>query len=140
MVYSRCFSKAIQAVRNQDYDNVISYCTEEIDKLQAETTSNYKLQLLRGTFYLLLGEHDDAISDLNMIITTERVAKELKVNALIKRASMHVQLEHPEKSFCDFDMALELDPNCGDIYHNRAQVCKQTILKILLQLSQLKFR
>ncbi|XP_033230774.1 mitochondrial import receptor subunit TOM70 isoform X3 [Belonocnema kinseyi] len=116
------FSEVIQAVRNQDYENVISYCTEKIENLQADTVSKYKLHLLRGTFYLLLGEHDNAISDLNMIITTKSVVKELKVNALIKRASIHVQLEHPEKSFCDFDMAIELDPNCGDIYHNRAQV------------------
>ena len=82
------------------------------------------VHLLRGTFYLLLGEHDNAFSDLDIVISNESASKQLKVNALIKRASMHVQLEYPEKSFCDFAMAIELDPNCGDIYHNRAQVSK----------------
>ena len=115
-------------MRSQDYESVILYCTEDIDNLQTDSMSKYKTHLLRGTFYLLLGEHDKAISDFDMIITSESAAKELKVNALVKRASMHVQLEHPEKSFCDFDMAVKLDPNCGDIYHNRAQVCEQAIV------------
>lgn len=118
------FSKAVQAIRDQNYDDVIPHCTKELDSLQDDSVSDHKMKvhLLRGTFYLLLGEHDNAIIDLDTVITNDSVRKELRVNALIKRASMHVQLEDPEKSFCDFALAIELDPDCGDIYHNRAQV------------------
>ncbi|XP_043478334.1 mitochondrial import receptor subunit TOM70 [Leptopilina heterotoma] len=118
------YAKAVQCVKNQNYEKVIPHCNKELESLQADSTSDLKMKvhLLRGTFHLLLGEHDKAMSDLNTVIMSDSANKDLKVNALIKRASMHVQLENPEKSFCDFSEAIELDSNCGDIYHNRAQV------------------
>lgn len=81
-----------------------------------------KLLLLRGTFYLLLGQHDKAIDDLEMIISNEEADKDVRVNALIKRATMYMQVENPDKSFADFDKAISINPDCGDIYHHRAQV------------------
>ena len=78
--------------------------------------------LLRGTFYLLLGQHENALADFSNVISSDTSSKELKVNALVKRASMHIQLENPDKSFTDFEDAIKLDPNCGDIYHHRGQV------------------
>ncbi|XP_051170056.1 mitochondrial import receptor subunit TOM70 [Leptopilina boulardi] len=116
------YAKAVQCVKNQNYENVIPHCNKELESSQADDDLQMKVHLLRGTFHLLLGEHDKAISDLDKVITSDCANNDLKVNALIKRASMHVQLENPEKSFCDFTMAVELNPNCGDIYHNRAQV------------------
>lgn len=78
--------------------------------------------VLRGTFYLLLGQHENALADLSAVISSDAASKELKVNALIKRASMYIQLESAEKSFNDFEDAEKHDPNCGDVYHNRGQV------------------
>lgn len=111
-------------MEKQEYDEIIPLCTEELNKLEPDDNSIHKMKvlLLRGTFYLLLGLHDNALADLNAVITSDIASKELKVNALIKRASMYIQLESPEKSFTDFDNAKNLDPECGDIYHNRGQV------------------
>lgn len=81
-----------------------------------------KVLLLRGTFNLLLGKYEDALTDLSTVIDSEVASNELKINALIKRASMHVQLEQPEKSFDDFAEAVKLDPNSSDVYHHRGQV------------------
>ena len=51
----------------------------------------------------------------------------VKVNALIKRASLFIQQckdpsKDPQLSFADFSTALELDPDNADIYHHRGQV------------------
>lgn len=115
-------------MKSQEYDNIIALCSEELN-LQTKKESNEfyekKILLMRGTFYLLLGQHENALADLNAVIDSDSVPKEYKVNALIKRASMHIQLENPEKSFSDFKKAVSFDPECGDIYHNRGQVSKK---------------
>lgn len=47
---------------------------------------------------------------------------QLRVNALIKRASLHVQMDDPNRSFDDFERAAVLDPENSDVYHHRGQV------------------
>ncbi|KAK2580459.1 hypothetical protein KPH14_006201 [Odynerus spinipes] len=117
------FVKIIKALEEQDYDAIIPLCTEEIDSEQTETLPRkMETLLLRATFYLLLGEHDAALQDFGTVINATEASKEVKVNALIKRASLYMQLESPEKSFIDFESAVNIDPNCGDIYHHRGQV------------------
>ncbi|XP_046611000.1 mitochondrial import receptor subunit TOM70 [Neodiprion virginianus] len=116
------YAKAKQTIREEKYDNVISYCTEEIEHPDFVPEACMEVYLLRATFYLLLGYHEDASADLAKIINSKSTSKELKVNALIKRASMYMQLEDPEKCFLDFERAIEIDPKCGDIYHHRGQV------------------
>ncbi|CAL7945260.1 unnamed protein product [Xylocopa violacea] len=117
------FAKILECVKKQEYDDVIPLCTEEINSSESDTLPHkMEVLLLRATFYLLLGQHDAAIEDFGTIINSDTVAKAIKVNALIKRASLFMQLENSDKSFCDFEAAAELDPECGDIYHHRAQV------------------
>lgn len=111
-------------MRDEKYDDVISYCSEEIDNTDFVADTCMEVYLLRGTFFLLLGRHDDSIADLEKVIHSNSASKEVKVNALIKRASMFMQLEDPEKCFLDFEKAIEIDPECGDIYHHRGQVIK----------------
>ncbi|KAL2747199.1 mitochondrial import receptor subunit TOM70 [Vespula maculifrons] len=117
------FTKIMKALDDQDYDNIIPLCTNEIDSEQLEVLPwKMEMLLLRATFYLLLGKHDAALEDFEKIINSTDASKEVKVNALIKRASLYMQLENPEKSFIDFDLAINLDPNCSDIYHHRGQI------------------
>ncbi|XP_058801674.1 mitochondrial import receptor subunit TOM70-like [Phymastichus coffea] len=118
------FKQALLALKQQDYDNVIPFCTEELNSLAPDDNSLHKIEvvLLRGTFYLLLGQHENAANDLSAVINSDIASKELKVNALIKRASMFIQLENASQSFDDFENAVSLAPDCGDIYHNRGQV------------------
>lgn len=116
------FKKILKALEDQDYDAIIPLCTKEIDRKQSETLSHeMEVLLLRATFYLLLGEHDAALKDFGTIIDSTEASKEIKVNALIKRASLYIQLENLEKTFIDFDLAINIDSNCGDIYHHKGQ-------------------
>ncbi|XP_034942853.1 mitochondrial import receptor subunit TOM70 [Chelonus insularis] len=115
--------KVIEAFKEEKYDTMMDLCTEEIEKCTEEQTSEkMKLMLLRGTFYLLLGEHNKAIEDIEAIINNDKASNGVKVNALIKRATMNMQLENPDQCFADFDMATKIDSECGDIYHHRGQV------------------
>ncbi|GBP44648.1 Mitochondrial import receptor subunit TOM70 [Eumeta japonica] len=112
------FAKAKRALTSQEYDSIEDACTQEIDD-----NGKYKFEalLLRATFYLLLGRHEDAQSDLAKVIEGETSTK-LKVNALIKRASLYVQLENTESCLEDFAHAAQLDPRNSDVYHHRGQV------------------
>ena len=68
------------------------------------------------------------MEDLSDLIQDDKVSVKIRVNALIKRASLFIQQckdpsKDPELSFKDFTTALELDPENADIYHHRGQVC-----------------
>ncbi|XP_015124131.1 mitochondrial import receptor subunit TOM70 [Diachasma alloeum] len=117
-------TNAVEAFKGEKYDDIISICTAEIEKSDIDVPDKMKLLLLRGTFYLLLGQHEKAMDDLDAVISdkNESASREVRVNALIKRATMHMQLENPSQCFKDFERALATDPDCGDIYHHRGQV------------------
>ncbi|KPJ20195.1 Mitochondrial import receptor subunit TOM70 [Papilio machaon] len=112
------FAKAKKALEAQDYESVVDACTEE---LEADGKYKYEALLLRATFYLLLGRHDEAQADLAKVIDSNASPK-VKVNALIKRASLFTQLENTEHCLEDFAHAAKLDPSNSDIYHHRGQV------------------
>lgn len=117
------FMKALDAVAEQNYDDVIPLCTEELDSSESDTLPHkMEILLLRATFYLLSGQHDAAIQDFETVVNSDTASTAVKVNALTKRATLYMQLEKPEKSFLDFEAAAKLDPTCGDIYHHRGQV------------------
>jgi len=107
-----------------EYDNVIQDCTEEI-----ESNGEYVqlARLLRGTFYILTKQQSAAFEDLNLLIDDELTDKKVKVNALIKRASLFIQQckdprNDPALSLKDFATAVEIDPSNPDVYHHRGQV------------------
>lgn len=113
------FAKAKRALDTEDYDSIVDACTEELN----DPNGKYKIQalLLRATFYLLLGMHEEAQSDLARVIESDAPTK-VKVNAFIKRASLSTQLENTKQCLEDFAQAAQLDPNNSDIYHHRGQV------------------
>lgn len=112
------FAKAKRALDAQDYESIVAHCTEELD-----SNGKYKNEalLLRATFFLLLGRHEEAQADLAKAIDSD-ASNKVKVNALIKRASLYTQLEETGLCLEDFSRAAELDPNNSDIYHHRGQV------------------
>lgn len=121
----RGFLRANHAMETFDFDQVIPACSEEIE--QAGTASPYHLEalLLRGTMYELTGEFDRALADFNAVLdsTTERTyLSGIKVNALIKRASIHIQMDKPQECFDDFAQAVQLDALNADIYYHRGQM------------------
>lgn len=115
---SSAFARAKRALDNQDYDAIVDACTEE---LTVNGKYKYEALLLRATFNLLLGRHDEAQADLAKVIDSDAPIK-VKVNALIKRASLFTQLENTERCLEDFARAVKLDPANSDIYHHRGQV------------------
>ena len=65
-----------------------------------------------------------AMDDLTTLIDDPECAVRVKVNALIKRASLFIQQakdpkKDPELSFADFSKAVEIDPENADVYHHR---------------------
>ncbi|XP_023950868.1 mitochondrial import receptor subunit TOM70 [Bicyclus anynana] len=112
------FANAKRALDAQNYESVVDLCTEE---LNTEGKYKYEALLLRATFYLLLGRHDEAQADLARLIDSDAPTK-IRVNALIKRASLYTQLENTERCLEDFANAAKLDANNSDIYHHRGQV------------------
>ncbi|CRK86326.1 CLUMA_CG000014, isoform A [Clunio marinus] len=116
------FVRAIKAFKDANYNEVINACTEEIET--CEDDSEYKLEaiLLRGTFYLLSGQYELSLKDLNTIIKNKEADAKLRSNALTKRASLHMQTDEKNLSFEDFEKAIEIDPENPDIYHHRGQV------------------
>ncbi|CAF4847303.1 unnamed protein product [Pieris macdunnoughi] len=112
------FAKAKRALDSQDYEAIVDACSEE---LVSEGHYKYEALLLRATFYLLLGRHEEAQVDLGKVIESDASTK-VKVNALIKRASLYTQLENTEKCLEDFANAAQLDAGNSDIYHHRGQV------------------
>lgn len=119
----RGFAKVLEYVKEERYDDIIPLCTEQLNSSEPDTLPHkMEILLLRATFYLLIGQHDAAIEDFGTIMNSDTVPKAVKVNALVKRATLHMQLESPEKSFCDFKLAIETDPDCSDIYSHKGQV------------------
>lgn len=131
--------KAMQAVRDGRMKTVVSNCTDYI--LQQETTeapvqngaSTGSLRgvapalLLRATFYMLAGQMEEAVVDLNRVISDTHASSKLKINALIKRATCSINDDFSDQEKMgkfngDFDEALRLDDKNCDIYFHRGQV------------------
>ena len=105
-------------------DISVRHCNEEIE---SKGDRVHEATLLRATFYILSKQADVAMEDLSRLIEEETASASIRVNALIKRASLYIQQckdpsKDPELSFADFEKAVELDPDNADIYHHRGQV------------------
>lgn len=116
------YGKAKKALQNGLYDDVIPACNEEISSSDPEAKHKSEALLLRGTIHLLVGSLNDALNDLNAVINSTDASTPVKVNALIKRASLNVQSDQHQKGFEDFQAAEIEDPKNADVYHQRGQV------------------
>ena len=72
------------------------------------------------------------MDDLTTLIENSEVDVKIRVNALIKRASLYIQQckdpsKDPQLSFADFELAVQLDPDNADIYHHRGQVKRDKV-------------
>lgn len=78
------FIKAKMSLDNQNFDDIIPACTDEIETSEAEAEYKMEAMLLRATFYLLTGRYDEALTDLDVIISNTEVDVKIRSNALIK--------------------------------------------------------
>ncbi|XP_022187886.2 mitochondrial import receptor subunit TOM70 [Nilaparvata lugens] len=135
----RGLAKAKRLFQKEMFDEVLDACTEEL-KISAPTSKTaHEALLFRGTMYFLVGNQNKSLEDFTTIIDGNCNDVKIKVNALIKRAAIHVQIETPDllsaleinnkrcdtlpqKCLADFSEAETLDPNNSDVYHHRGQV------------------
>nr|XP_022914549.1 mitochondrial import receptor subunit TOM70 [Onthophagus taurus] len=116
------FLRAKIAFATEKYDDIIQACTEEIANSESESQFYVEALSLRATFNILSGSHNEALIDLKTIIETDGIEVGIKVNSLIKRGSLYLQLDNMEQCTKDFSLAAELGPDISDIYHHRGQV------------------
>jgi len=121
------FNRAKQNLKEEKYENIIDDCTQEIEQ-NPDTSVGHLARLLRGTFYALRKQQSLAMDDLTVLIDGgDAIDAAVRVNALIKRASLYIQMckdpqKDPELSLADFGLAAEIDPNNSDIFNHRGQV------------------
>lgn len=123
------FAKAKVAFATEDYENVIPACNEEINASESESENLIEALSLRASFLLISGCHTEALEDLKMIIETKDVDRKIKANALIKRASLYMQMEKPESCLKDFEIAAELAPDTSGkvfLFCDAACICYKT--------------
>lgn len=113
------YARAKQALNAGNYEDIVEACTEEI---AMDADHRLEALLLRGTFYMLTGSFEGALSDFNIIINSNNAPVDLRSTALVKRASLNIQSEQHQKGFEDFSAAEQLDPENADVYHQRGQV------------------
>lgn len=123
------FLKAKLAFATENFDEIIAACTEEINSSESESLFLMEALSLRGTFYLLMGSHKEALEDFKTIVETKEADVRIKVNVLIKRASLHMQLDKNEECLKDFEMAAELGP---EISGKNTVFCHKYIATFLL--------
>lgn len=116
------FARAKNALKNEDFDTIIPACTEEIECSEAEAQYKMEALVLRATFYLLVGQHDEALVDFDVVISNNDARRKVRVNALIKRATLYMQQEKVDQCLADFKTAAELDDQNPDVFHHRGQV------------------
>lgn len=116
------FLRAKLAFAAEDYEQVIQACTEEIDSSEAESRYLFEALSLRAAFNILRGCHTAAHEDLELIINNPNSDLAIRVNVLIKRASLHMQLGELQRCLDDFNLAAELGPEVSDVYHHRGQI------------------
>lgn len=105
------FMKAKLAYATEKYEEIIPACTEEISSSESDIKYIVESLYLRATFYFLCGQFKEALLDLNSIIKNEEYDYKIRVNALIKRASIHMQTEDLQASLKDYETAIEIGPN-----------------------------
>lgn len=114
------YAEISKNMKNKTYDDIVKLCTIEIDN-----NGPYKnlCLLLRGTMYQLMGENEKGIVDFDHIIQLETTEenKKMKIEALIKRGTLKMQMLQEKGCYDDLDEALAIDPDSANVYHHRGQ-------------------
>ncbi|XP_018046992.1 PREDICTED: mitochondrial import receptor subunit TOM70-like, partial [Atta colombica] len=111
-------------LKDKKYDDVIPLCTEIIESSEFNSLPSTKLEvlLLRATFYTLLGKYGSAFQDLECILNIEYASNDVKINALLKRAYLHLKFMDLDMTFMNFELAISINPRYADIYYHRGRL------------------
>jgi len=118
----RAYHKALHALANESYANIISFCDEEL----ADDDTPFKAEalLLRATFLVLQGRGSMANRDLDELLAMTAPLPEVsvRVTARVRRAGLWMQTNDTNAALEDFKKAIDLDASDSDSYHHRGQV------------------
>ncbi|CAI9722518.1 mitochondrial import receptor subunit TOM70 [Octopus vulgaris] len=114
------FIEACKQFSKCQCDNIIDLCSKEMD--QPDSPYINKARLLRGTAHFYMGAFTDAITDFEDLILSENVNKNVKVSALIKKASCYSQQSMAIEAMEMYSEAINIDPENVDIYFHRGQL------------------
>ncbi|XP_052286193.1 mitochondrial import receptor subunit TOM70-like isoform X2 [Dreissena polymorpha] len=112
------FRKAVQCLKEGDYEHIIPLCTDEIC-ITPPTHFQQLALLLRGTMFQLTAQPTAAFADFEQLLAVENLDKKIKVNVLIKRGSLYISLDQRVEGMNDFAHATRVDPSNSDVYHHR---------------------
>ncbi|CAF2814599.1 unnamed protein product [Rotaria sp. Silwood2] len=117
---------AYQAYDQCRFTDIPSLCTQE---LELSISSPYKLQalLLRGSFYLLMGNYIEALDDFDNVINDSNVTEKMKIIGELKRANTKIHQRDLEGAIYEYDQCVKTHPNACAPYTHRG------MLKILLE-------
>lgn len=107
--------KAKLAFATEKFEEIIPACTEELNLSESESTFTTEAYSLRGSFYFLTGQFNEAFEDFTAIIESDDANDLIQVNALIKRASIHMQTDKINDCLGDYEKAAILGPNVSGI-------------------------
>lgn len=118
------FKKPLQALRGEKYETISSICADIINSAEFPSLppSRMEIVLLQATFEVFHGQHDNALKLFKSVLNSEDSSLDVKLNALIKRGTLQMQLDDPIQAFIDFDEAIMVDKTSPDIYHHRGQL------------------
>ncbi|GAB1598965.1 mitochondrial import receptor subunit TOM70-like [Argonauta hians] len=114
------FVEACKQFSKCQCENIVDLCSKELDL--PESIYINRARLLRGTAHFYMGAFTDAITDLEDLIQDEKVNKNIKVNALIKKACCYSQQSMAMEAMEMYSEAINIDPENVDIYFHRGQL------------------
>ncbi|KAK0452993.1 ADP/ATP carrier receptor [Desarmillaria tabescens] len=109
---------ALQALDASDYVHSVTLVNEALEQGISWPIGKAEALNLRGTFKFLMGEIEDAKSDLQQSIDIDPSFTQ----SLVKIASVYMEQGDPQKAFECFEDAIKQNPNDPDIYYHRGQV------------------
>ena len=113
-------------------ETIVDLCRQELES--ASSDYRREARLLKATFLMLRGSGDDeALEDLNSLLQAPESSNidneddaahdlDIRVNALIKRASLRIRKQEETEALTDFEAAQSMDPLNSDVFHHRAQL------------------
>jgi tetratricopeptide (TPR) repeat protein len=117
-------SEGIIAIKNHEYNRAIQIFTRAI-KIYPEDANHWSN---RGVVYLLLGEYQMALSDLNRAIEISNTinSDKQKMRDLAgyfkNRGIINERIGEYDKAILDYDRSIEITPSDSGLYSNRALV------------------
>ncbi|CAF0929163.1 unnamed protein product [Rotaria sp. Silwood1] len=114
-------ARAYQAYDECRFTDIPSLCTQE---LELSILSPYKLHalLLRGSFYLLMGNYIEALADFDSVINDLNATEMMKLIGKLKRANTKIHQRDLEGAMYEYDQCVKTHPNACAPYVHRGMI------------------